>query len=169
MTESQLLTSLEALLVAQTWTGSSNVVFPTGCVTITANADLATIAAVKGMRTPFALLQPLDSTSDPEFDEDPNFVALRLKVRLGVQVPGDGFGRNPLMGANKTGGSTLSEGRGLFEVEQELFNAIGKVNGLESINLQCRQKGAVEAGYVDGGSTYMATRDYDFEALGTMV
>lgn len=168
MTESQLLTAIKAELVAQTWTGGSNVVFPTGCVAITANVDLAMEWALKTMRTPFVLLQPLGSTSDPEFDEDPNFVALNIQARIVVMVPGDSVGENALMGANKTGGSTASEGRGIFEVEQELFNAIGRLNGLENIILQCRQKAGVQAAIV-GDSVYVAYRDLQFETLGTLV
>jgi hypothetical protein len=169
MTESQMFDALRDELVAQTWTGSSNVVFPTGSVAITVNADLAMVGAIKSMRMPWALLQPLDSSSDPDFDEDPNLAQMNVLVRIMVSVPGDAIGENPLMGANKTGGSTKSEGRGLFEIEQELFNAIGKVNMLESINLQCRQKGAAQPALYDGGSVYVAFRDWRFEAIGTFV
>ncbi len=168
MTESALLTAIKALLVAQTWTGGSNVVFPTGCVAITGNVDMAMEWALKTMRTPFVLLQPLSTTADPEFDEDPNFVALNLQARIMVMVPGDSVGENTLMGANKTLGATYSEGRGLFEVEQELFNAMGRLNGLEGVILQCRNKGAVQSAIV-GDATYLAYRDYQFEALGTVV
>lgn len=167
-TEASLLASLKARLIARTWTGGANVVFPTGCVAITANADIATKQALKTMRTPFALLQPLDSTSDPEFDENPNYVQLNIQVRVGVMVPGDAVGENPLIGANKTAGSTYSEGRGLFEVEGEVFNAIGAVNGNESIVLQCRQKGAVNAFYNETG-TWIAWRDITLEVMGTFV
>lgn len=169
MTESQMFDALRDEIVAQNWTGSSNVVFPTGCVAITVNADLAMLGAIKSMRTPWCLLQPLESTTDPEHDEQPNLVQMALLCRVLVSVPGDAIGENPLMGANKTGGSTKSEGRGLFEIEQELFNAIGKVNMLESINLQCRQKGAARTALFDGGSVYVAYRDYEFDALGTLV
>jgi hypothetical protein len=169
MTESEMFTELKAEIVAQVWGSSSNVVFPTGCVAITVNADLAMVGALKSMRTPWCLLQPLDSVTDPEFDEDPNVVQMNLLCRIMVSVPGDAVGENPLMGANKTGGSTKSEGRGLFEIEQELFNAIGKVNALEGVILQCRQKGAAQTALYDGGSVYVAFRDFRFEALGTLV
>lgn len=168
MTESQLLTAIKAELVAQTWTGGAGVVFPTGCVAITADVDLAMESALQTMRTPFGLLQPLGTTSDPEFDEDPNFVALNLKLRLIVMVPGDAVGENALMGANKTGGALVSQGRGVFEVEQEVFNAMGRLNGLEGVILQCRQKGGISAAIV-GNNIYVAYRDLQYEALGTLV
>ena len=168
MTESQLLASLKTECIAQTWTGSTNVVFPTGCVAITPNVELAMEAAAKTMRTPFCLIQPLDTTSDPEFGEDPNFIQLNVNVRVLVMVPGDSVGENPLIGGNKTGGSTVSEGRGLFEIQAELFNAIGRLNDLESVQLQNTQVGAAQAAIVDG-KTYVAWRDYKFQALGTLV
>lgn len=168
-TEASLLTSLKALLVAQTWTGSANVVFPTGCVAITADSDIAVQQAYKTMRTPWALLQPMDSDADPEYDEDPNLAFLNLKVRIAVMVPGDALGENPLMGANKTGGSTRSEGRGLFEIEPELWTAIGKVNALEGIVLQCRLRGAIASQYHADTGTWVAHRDWNFQAIGTFV
>lgn len=167
MTEAQLLTALKALLVAQTWSGGT-VVFPTGCVAITADVDLAMESALKTMRTPFCLLQPLDTTADPEFDEDPNLAQLGVKTRFVVMVPGDAIGENALMGANKTGGATASEGRGLYEVEQMAFTAIGRVNGLEGIILQCRHKGGIRSAIVEN-NIYVAYRDLTFEAMGTMV
>lgn len=168
MTESQLLTALKALLVAQTWTGGTNVAFPSGCVAITSNIELAMDWATKTMRTPMALLQPLGTTSDPEFDEDPRFVALNLQVRIIVMVPGDSVGENALMGGNRTGGTTVGEGQGIFDVEREVFNAIGRLNGNEGIFLQCRQKGAIQSAIV-GETIYMAYRDLQLEAMGTLV
>ena len=165
-TEASLLASLKARLIAATWPGGSNVVFPTGCVAVTANADIATQQAIKTMRTPFALLQPLESTSDPEYDDNPNYVQLNILVRILVMVPGDAVGENPLLGANKTGGATKSEGKGLFEVEQEVHDAIGAVNGAESIILQCRQRGAVSSAYLDN-QTWVAWRDLQLEVMGT--
>lgn len=168
MNESTLLTTVKARLVAQTWTGGSNVVFPTGCVAITANVDLAMESALKTMRTPFALLQPLSSTSDPEFDQAPGLAMLAFQVRVMVMVPGDSVGENAVMGGNKTAGATYSEGRGLFEVEQEVFNAIGTLNANESLVIMCRQKGGANAAIVEG-KTYVAWRDLQFEMLGTYV
>lgn len=168
MNEHTLMNSLKTELVAQTWTGSSNVVFPSGSVAVVPDLDLAMEAALKTMRTPFALMKLEESTSDPDYDEDPNFVRLGVKVRLAVTIPGDAVGENAVMGANKTGGSTKSEGRGLLELEQELHNAIGKVNAKESIVLQCRQKGATGGAVVEG-KLNTAFRDYTFEGFGTVV
>lgn len=167
-TEAALLALLKTKLIAETWPGGSFVVFPTGCVAITANADIALQQALKTMRTPLALIQPLESTSDPEFDDNPNYVQLNVQIRIAVMVPGDALGENPLIGANKTGGATKSEGKGLFEVEQEVHSAIGAINGAESFVLQCRQKGAVSAQYLDN-NTWVAWRDLTFEVMGTYI
>lgn len=168
MNELTLLTTIKAALIARNWTGGGTSVFPTGCVYITANVDLAMEAALKTMRTPLALLQPMDSTSDPEFGEDPKFTQLNINLRVVVMVPGDSVGQNPLVGANKTGGTTASEGRGLLEVQQEVFNAIGLMNDNEGLQLQNTQTGAASAAIVDD-KTYVAWRDYKFSAFGTLV
>jgi hypothetical protein len=125
-------------------------------------------SALKTMRTPFALLQPLSSASDPEFDQLPNLVQLQFQVRILVMVPGDAIGENAVMGGQRTGGSTASEGMGIFDVEQRVFNAIGTLNQLESIIIQCRQKGGLNAAIV-AEKTYVAWRDLTFEAIGTWI
>lgn len=168
MNELTLLTTLKTKLIAQVWTGGGSVVFPTGCVYITANVDLAMESALKTMRTPICLIQPLDSTSDPDFGEDPRLTFLNVNIRIVVMVPGDAVGENAIIGGNKTGGSTASEGRGLFEVSQELFNAIGQLNDNESLQLQNTQSGAANAAIVDD-KTYVAWRDFRFTAKGTLV
>lgn len=166
MTEYGLLSAIKAFLISLVWTGSSNRVFPTGCVAVTGNVDVATIWALTSMRTPAALVQPLSTINDPEWDEDPNFIQFNVVVRLIVMVPGDVIGENAMMSANLTGGALRSEGRGIFEVEQAIFAAIGEINGAEGISLQCRMKSAPNALPLEGGN-YVATRDYQFECMGT--
>lgn len=164
MNESTLLSNLKTTLLAQKWTGSSNVVFGTGSVLATPNTDEAMQGAIKAaIRTPICLLQLLGAESDPEHDEEPDLLKINFNARLIVNIPGDAVGENAVLGANKTGGSIKSEGRGLVEVEQELYNAIGKLNALESYSIQNRMKGAQAAAQI-APSVYLAWRDYLFEA-----
>lgn len=168
MTEVQLLVSLKAELVAQTWTGSSTVVFPTGSVKVTGSVEESFPAALKTQRVPIALIQPGATEADPGFDEDPSFVRFGIVVRLATMVLGDAIGENAVLGGYKVNGSQASEGRGIYELEQELWNAIGKLNALESIVLQNRFKSATGQAYVEG-VTKVLWRDYAFEAMVTMV
>lgn len=168
-TRSSILTSLKAELVAQTWTGSSNVVFPTGSVLITKSPEIK--QALATLRPPMALIMPGQAQCDPEFHEEPDLLVFDFVVRIVTVVPGDHMGENPLIGANKTGGSTRSEGRGIYEIELELYNAVGKLNVLESIVIQNRQSSDVGATIYDRGSgiLYVAYCDYSFETICTLV
>jgi hypothetical protein len=164
VTEYQLLTNIKSKLVARTWTGSSNVVFPTGSVAISSGRDLWFLST---LRCPIAIIKPGGTESDPEFDEEPGFLRFSVGLRLVTDIPNDWTGEAPLIGANKTQGSTRSEGRGIFEIEQEVFNAIGILNALESVDLQCTQRSEVEIDQV--GSVMVAYRDYTFQCYGTAV
>jgi hypothetical protein len=101
------------------------------------------------------------------FDEEPGFLRFNVGLRLITDIPNDWTGEAPLMGANPTLGSTRSEGRGIFEIEQQVFGAIGILNALESVDLQCTQKGEVEVDQV--GNVMVAYRDYTFQCYGTAV
>jgi len=164
--EVTLLTSIKTLLIAQTWSGGS-VVFPSNSVYITANTEEATSFALKNLRAPIALIRPGTGASDPKFDELPDLIYLDVEVRI-IQInPGDPVGENVLIGANKTQGTGRSEGRGLFEIEQQLYTAIGKLNAAQGITIQFRNKGALTAGTLENG-TYLAYRDHTFQAICTM-
>lgn len=165
MNLSQLLTAVKAQLVARQWSGG-NIVFPSNSVQITANTETAMDYALKNLRAPIALLQPLDADSDPKYDEEPDLLYESIQVRLIVNVPGDPVGTNALMGANLTNGANASEGQGLLGLEQQLFNAIGILNAAQSITIQFRGKGAITAGHLDA-HTYLAYRDYRFQAMCT--
>lgn len=168
MNEYTILTSVKSELIAQTWTGSANVVFPTGCVAITPPTGEVVRNALETMRVPFALIQPSSAESDPNFDEEPDFMRILVNIIIVVAIPGGAVGEEAMLGANKTLGSTKSEGRGLLEIEQEVYNAIGKLNALESITLQFRQRGE-EGAIMQPPSTWIQYRTLSFEGWCTTV
>ncbi len=168
MNESELLAEFKAQLVAQTWTGSSNVVFPSGSVHIVPNIANAIQAALNTNRVPCALIESGTAESDPEFDEEPSLIRFTFNTAIIVAVPGDAIGENAIMGANKTGGSTASQGRGIVEVAQEFFNAVGVLNDLESVTIQVRQKGEQGAVFKPP-SMWIVYRIYECEAWGVAV
>ena len=86
-----------------------------------------------------------------------------IKVRLLVGNPGDAFGEGVTIGGNRTGGLTGSPGRGIFEVERELFNVIEELNDEDGIRIQEKAKSAAIAVMGDNGFT--GGRDYFFEAV----
>lgn len=159
--------ALQTQLYAQQWSGG-NVVFPSGCVQITASTEEAMDYSLKSMRTPLALIQPLDAESDPKYDEEPALLYENVQVRLAVNIPGDPVGSNALVGANQTNGANASEGQGLLAIEQQLFNAIGILNAANGFTIQNRGKGQIRAGHMPN-HTYLAYRDYSFQVLCTWV
>lgn len=166
MNERALVAEMQTQLIAQTWTGSSTVVFPTGSVLVVADLREGFINALDtGVRTPFALVAPLSAESDPEFNEEPDWIRFQFGVLMGVVIPGDHVGQNALMGGNRAS-STTSEGAGLLHLEPEVYNAVGKLNALESVVLQILQR-SEEGGATDPKGRYIAYRIIVFEAWGS--
>jgi hypothetical protein len=164
VTKKELLVALKAKLVAQNWTGSANRVFPTGSVLVT--RGLAVDEAFRGgLRTPFALIVPGAAQADPQHGEDPKLMVGEVVIRIGALIPGDAVGENPLLGANRVS-SVKSEGAGLFDVEAELFNAVGFLNAEESIVLQYKNAGDRGSIMLEDKS-YIAYEDHVYEGIWT--
>lgn len=166
MNESDLLSNIKTRLLAQAWTGSATKVFPTGSVAVVPSIADATQQALNTMRTPICLIEPGVAESDPSHDEEPDFIKFSPNIMILTAIPGDVVGENAVVGANKTGGSTASEGRGILELEQEFYNAVGKLNALESITLLVRQKGQ-QGAVRKSPAEWIAYRIYSLETWGT--
>jgi hypothetical protein len=163
VTRNGLLAALKTKIIAATWSGGS-VIFASGSVAITNAMDKE--QAFKLFRVPFCLIQYGRFERDPEKGEDTNLLIGTVKTIIGNCVPGDGIGENTFMGANKTGGSTASEGRGLTEIEEPLFDAIGLLNTNDSLTIQFSNAAAGGGELMDG--MYRAWQEHDWEAVCTM-
>jgi hypothetical protein len=164
----QVLRQLKSLLKARQWPGSSNVVFHGGSVLVTSGADLE---AIDSCVVPVCLLVPQDGQIDPEFGgEEPNLLQRSIGVTLITDIVGDAaIGENALLGANRTAGNTYSEGRGLLELEEELFSAIKRLHVDSGVSIQLRAASSPAARRVDVGdkSFRITASEYVFEALCT--
>lgn len=162
-----LLQNIKTELLNQTWTGSSNKVFGAsgGSVVITTYTELDAVMAY--CQSPFAIIIPGDFPSDPEAGEEPDFLIGEVTVRIGCIIQGETLGENPLMGANRAD-TTKSEGAGLYQIEQEVYNALGRLNTNDGIDIQFRQTSEVQA-TVDASKRYIAFEDMKFEAVCTTV
>lgn len=165
MNKRDLISAIQTKLLAQTWTGSANVVFPSNSVIVTTFAEVD--AVLSYCRVPFAIIIVGDAQSDPQWGEEPDFMKVQVTIRIGVAIPGEALGENPLMGANRPD-STKSEGAGLYEIEEEVYNAVGKLNTQDSITIQFKQTGGAAA-VVTEGRQYIAVQDIRFEAVCTTV
>lgn len=168
MTEADLLAKIKTELAAQTWTGGGASVFASGSVAIVPALADAIPQALSTMRVPICLIEPGGGESDPVHDEEPDFMRFTPNVLILTAIPGDVVGENAVVGANKTGGALASEGRGILELEQELYNAVGKLNALEGVTLQIRQKGT-QGAVRRSPSEWIAYRVYGLESWGTAV
>lgn len=162
MTLDSLLDSIKTKLLAETWTGGSNVVFGTGSVVI---SRFMPMQVLRTLRVPIAQIMPGAGRSDPEYGEEPDFLINDVTVRLFVAIPGDATGENVFTGANRAD-TTKSEGAGLLEIEVPLFSAIGKLNTEDSVTIQYRRMGESGGEYIDD-NVYWAYQDYIFEAVCT--
>ena len=140
-----------------------------GEVVFNANSVNVTVGpmeqAFSTMITPVALIRPGSATSDPTHDEEPNLIMQSLGVMLSVVVPGDEIGENALLGAGRQS-QTSSKGRGLLEVEEELYASIALLNSVNGLNVYNRAKSDAIAELVDE-TRYSAYREYTFEVLCT--
>ena len=159
-----MLAQVKTQLLAQNWTGGSNKVFATGSVLVSRHIPEA---ALRTMRVPLALIMPGTIRSDPQYNEEPDLFVVQVIVRVIHNVPGDAVGENPLMGANRPD-VTKSEGAGILEVMEEVYNAIGRLNVQDHSNfiIQFRQRGGAGGIHIDA-TTYWVYADLEFEGICT--
>ena len=149
----QVCRQVQYLLRQRAWTGSVTKVFASASVLITAAPRES---VVEQLVMPAALIRPMGATSD---DEEPDFITQELALTLAVAHAGDAYGEYPVVGGQRTG-QTDSTGRGLLEVEEEVFAAIEFLNTDSGVLIQHRVSSAAEPQLI--GSQYLLLRDYLF-------
>tara|TARA_R100000963_G_C4642949_1_gene106664 strand:- start:415 stop:1239 length:825 start_codon:yes stop_codon:yes gene_type:complete len=158
----QIVRQLKYLLLQRKWEGSGSDVFQDNSVVITVAPDEQALAV---LIPPIALIRPLGAQSDPMHDEEPDLILQSIAVRLSVTVPGDPLGQSALIGGGRQS-QTDSRGRGLLEVEEELYASIGSLNTINGVVIYSRAKSEAEA-ELDEDNRYSCIRSYLFEALAT--
>ena len=154
----ELLNKIQTELKAATWPASANKVFQANSVPISMGPD-DEIAATLVM--PVVVIRPLDMVVDPDFNEEPDLLRQSVGIRLFVSHPGDHHGQKALQGGNIPD-VTKSEGKGIFDIEKEILNAIQVLNTLESLDIQSRSASATLP--VQLGERTAIFRDYIFDA-----
>jgi len=151
----QVVRQIQYLLRERDWTGSATTVFHTSSVIIT---SAPRESALEQMIMPVALIRPLGATSD---DEEPDLISQEIAITIGVAHAGDSMGEYPVVGGQRVG-QTASTGRGLLEIEEELFAAVEFLNTDDGVVIQHRASSSVEPQFVAG--QYVLFRDYLFRA-----
>lgn len=124
----QVARQIKATLIARTWEGSGQVVFPTGSVHVT-NGYQETAAA--NFRFPIALIGVGPGSND---DQQPGHEKRAVTIIIAVRNMGDMIGENSVIGANRQG-TNRSEGRGILEVEEEVKAACRQMQDALGIRL----------------------------------
>jgi hypothetical protein len=147
---------MKYLLQKRTWEGTGEVIFHSKSVRISMHIDEV---ALRSLIMPVILVGPLEEESDPVADEEPDLMRLTAGMHIMVAHPQDPTGETPLIGGSRAAGSTSSRGRGLLEIEEEVFAAVKALNDIDGVRIQSRGKSAV-APIVDPKFGYVVTRDY---------
>lgn len=163
MNERAMMAAIKDELVAQTWTGSSNVVFPSNGVAIVADIPASIRQCLETKRVPACLIASMAVDSDPEHDEEPDWMRGNVDIAILTMVGGDAIGEFAMIDGARSGGTTVSQGAGILRYQQEVFNAVGKLNALEAITLQFRQKAEQGAAYDQAIGNWVAWRVLRFE------
>lgn len=158
----QVIRQLKYLLLQRQWEGAGSDVFQNNSVVVTVAPDDQALAV---LIPPIALIRPLGAQSDPIHDEEPDLIMQSVGVRLSVTVPGDALGEYALLGGGRQG-QTDSRGRGLLEVEEELYGAIESLNTINGVVIYSRSKSEAEA-ELDEENRYSCIRSYLFDVLTT--
>ena len=154
----QVARQLQYLARSRKWPGSSTTVWHTDSVKIT---SAPREAVVEQMVMPALLIRPLGATSDPEAEEEPDVIDQEFAFTIATAQVGDSWGEYPLVGGQRSG-QTSSVGRGLLEIEEELFSTIELLNTDDGVVIEHRASSATQAQLV--GNRYVAVRDYLFRA-----
>lgn len=158
MSEWQDLMQIRSRLRAALWPGGGSSVFGDNVVVSAALSE----GAVHALTAPFVVIQPGGGQHDPDNDgQEPGLIRVEPSLLLVVSIPGDAVGENAILGANRLS-ELASDGRGLLEVQEIIFQQVRLMNSDDGIRLEFR--GSSEANAVqDPDLGYVAFREYIFE------
>ena len=149
----QCLRQLQYLHRQRRWTGSSTSVWASKSVIISAAPHEEIVERVT---MPVAVIRPGSCSVDRY---RPDLLDQEVVITLGVSHAGDAYGEFPVVGGHRTS-QTESKGRGLLEVEEEMFAAAELLNADDGIEIQFRGASATQPKLVSG--QYLLLRDYLF-------
>lgn len=156
----QVCQAIQGLLRAQKWPGSTNPVFDTDSVRIIPQGDEISDLD-EGLIPPLCLIMPLGGEMDPQHREEPTLVKRTIDITIVTVNQGDRIGETPIMGGQRAD-ATHSGGRGLLEIEEQVFTAIAKLNIQQGIIIQCSAFGEGQVRR-DQGNNYIGIQDYTFQ------
>lgn len=157
----QVARQLRYLLAGRLWPGTAVPVF--GRVWVTAEVDAEMV--LHGI-LPLALVRPGAAQADPTYGEEPDLLRQSFVVRVLASVAGDPVGESAILGSHRTGTPAASFGRGVLEIEEELFAAIEVLVSSTGVHVYHRASSAAAVD-LEPKLGLIAGREYEFETLVT--
>lgn len=152
----QVLKQMRYLIRKRTWEGTGAVVFNPDSVRCSAKIEESVL---RTLMMPVIMMSPLDENSDPVADEEPDLISTNMGMHIIVAIQQDPTGQAALIGGSRVDGQSSSKGRGLLEIEEEVFAAVKSLNDHNGVRIQSRHKGAATPVLSDVVG-YVLTRDY---------
>lgn len=129
----QVVERVANLLRSRKWGGSGSPVFHPNSVIV---GTTTVVRAVEARATlPVVIVSPGAARADPEAQELPDIYTEDIFVEIGVEQGGDRFGTAALLGANRES-ATSSKGRGLLDIQRELFAAIRALGHRDGVTVK---------------------------------
>lgn len=155
----QITRQIRHLLKSATWTDSPNdAVFSGVYISDNSTFDLLDRA---DFRAPWCVVRSPSTTADRQ---NPLFQRLSITVDVMTIQENDAYGEAVIVGGNHTVTSGSSAGKGLAQIEQEVYNAIANLGRLSGVrHAAVMQSARGQAGGIDGGS--WASRSYTIEVI----
>jgi len=144
----QVQRQIKKLLSERTWEGTGARVF--GAVRI---SNGPAEAAASSLIYPSAFIGTGDGAAE---DQIPGHLTRSVEIRIMARASGDTLGENAMIGANRTD-TAHSEGRGLLELEEEVFATIKQLQNAFGIKISFRAVGMGTPEYNE--STGMMTNE----------
>lgn len=120
--------------------------------------------ALTSLRVPFALIRPQSGVVDSDASEEGNLIEQSIEILIAAMNEADNLGESSLIGANRSGGQGDSRGRGILEIEEEMFEAVSLLNGIDGVEIMYRAASITDAS-LDQNRKLIVFRGYLFEAL----
>lgn len=159
----QLCTRIQNLLIARQWNNDATAepVFNPNAVIVTMTP---TEDAEQRLVMPAAYIGPSTMTVDPEHQEQSDLISQEIIVAIVVCITGDDFGQNAIMGAYRgTNLTKSSRGRGLLEIESELWAVLKLLTAQDGVRILLRGASAAIPLTVENGD-WKVWRAYRFAA-----
>ncbi len=157
----QIMNQVRFKLQEQNWTGGSTPVFRASHIFIAAASESEILDIMGRKGSPLCIIVPGTAQTDPEKREEADFISLDFGVIVLVKQANGPVGEAPIMGGNRKS-RTDTLGRGILEIEEEVFNAIELLQTQNGIKTQLT--GASEVGLTQTEVGYVTHRDYTFQA-----